>query len=49
MADVDIGSRGIDAELDVQRLAALQLFKQILFRDDGINARSDDVQLLFCR
>ena len=49
VADVDIGSRGIDAELDIQRLAALQLFKQILFRDDGINARSDDVQLLFCR
>ena len=43
MADVDIGSRGIDAKFDVERRAALQLLKQRAFGNDAIDTACNDV------
>ena len=47
MAQVDVGSRGIHAQLDVERLAALELLEQGGFGHDLRGAGSDDVQLFF--
>ena len=47
MPQVDVGSRGVHAQLDVQGLAALQLLEQGGFGHDLRRAGFDDVQLFF--
>ena len=47
VADMDVRSRRVDAELDVEGFAALELFKQSAFRHNLRRARGDDVKLFF--
>ena len=47
VADMDVGSRRIDTEFDVEGFAALELLKQSAFRHDLRRARGDDVKLFF--
>ena len=47
VADVDVRSSRIDAELDVEGFATLELFKQSAFRHNLRRARGDDVKLFF--
>ena len=47
MAEMDIGSSGIDAQLDVERRAPLELLEQRALRHDLRCAGSDGVQLFF--
>ena len=47
VADMDVGSRRIDTELDVEGFAALELLEQSAFRHDLRRARGDDVKLFF--
>ena len=48
MAQMQIRAGRIDAQLDVERLAALELLKQAAFGHDLRSARCDDVKLFFC-
>ena len=47
MPEVDVGGRGVDAQLDIEGLAALELLEQRAFRHDLRRAGGDGVQLFF--
>ena len=47
VADVEVRAGGIDAQLDVEGLALVQLLLQPVERLDLVNTGLDDVQLLF--
>ena len=47
MADVQVRAGGVDAQLDVEGLALVQLLLQPVERLDLVDAGLDDVNLLF--
>ena len=47
MAQVQVGARGINAELDVERATLLELLLETLDRHNRVGARGDDAKLLF--
>ena len=46
VAEMEVGARGVDAELDVERRALLELLAQVGLGDDLGGARRDDAHLL---
>ena len=40
--EVDVGGRGVDAQLDAQRCAPLELASQLAFTDDVDRTRGQD-------
>ena len=47
VAQVQVGARGVNAELDVERATLLELLLEALDRHDCVGARGDDAKLLF--
>ena len=47
MAEVQVGRRGVNAELDVERRVLLELLPELVERNDLHGARRDDLELFF--
>ena len=47
MAQVQVGARGVDAQLDVERPPLLELFLQVVEGHDLLSAGRDDAELFF--